>query len=170
MAIIVAFCLAAPVLFRPVAKGVDTNGYYSWVRAAVIEQSLDVQSSWEHYQDELILQFPGYHMRILYLYKDYFPILGGIENHIKMLAEGLRARGEDVKVLVTNTGRTTVQETINGVPVVKTGRQVNISSVPVSLGFYPALRRLEQGIDIAHAHMPYPPGELGQLLFGRSAG
>lgn len=107
-------------------------------------------------------------MHVLYLYKDYFPVFGGIENHIKMLAEGLRARGEDVKVLVTNTGRTTVQETINGVPVVKTGRQVNISSAPVSLDFYPWLRRLEQGIDIAHAHMPYPPGELGQLLLGRS--
>ncbi len=107
-------------------------------------------------------------MRVLYLYKDYFPILGGIENHIKLLAEGLHARGEDVRVLVTNTGRTTVQETIGGVPVVKTGRQVNISSAPVSLEFYPWLRRLEQGIDIAHAHMPYPPGELGQLLLGRS--
>ncbi len=107
-------------------------------------------------------------MRVLYFYKDYFPVLGGIENHVKMLAEGLRARGHDAQVLVTNTGRQSVTETINGVPVVKTGRQLNISSAPVSLGFYPRLRQLEQGIDIAHAHMPYPPGELGQLLFGRS--
>lgn len=107
-------------------------------------------------------------MRILYLYKDYYPVLGGVENHIRMLAEGLRTRGEDVKVLVTNTGSATVQETINGVPVVKTGRQVNISSAPISLEFYPWLRRQEHGIDIAHAHMPYPPGELGQLLLGRS--
>jgi rhamnosyl/mannosyltransferase len=107
-------------------------------------------------------------MRVLYLYKDYFPVLGGIENHVKMLAEGLRARGHDAQVLVTNTGPQSVAETINGVPVVKTGRQLNISSAPVSLAFYPRLHQLEQGIDIAHAHMPYPPGELGQLLFGRS--
>lgn len=107
-------------------------------------------------------------MRVLQLYKDYFPVLGGIENHIRMVAEGLRPLGVDVRVLVTNTGRQTVTETIAGVPVTKTGRQLNVSSAPVSLGFFPALRRLEAGVDIAHAHMPYPPGELAQLLLGRS--
>ena len=107
-------------------------------------------------------------MRVLYLYKDYYPILGGIENHMRLLAEGLHARGIDTTVLVTNTANHTVQETIGGVPVTKTARQINISSAPVSLQFYPWLRRLEAGIDIAHAHMPYPPGELGQLLLGRS--
>jgi glycosyltransferase involved in cell wall biosynthesis len=107
-------------------------------------------------------------MRVLQLYKDYFPVLGGIENHIRMVAEGLRPLGVDVRVLVTNTGRQTVTETIAGVPVTKTGRQLNVSSAPVSLGFFPALWRLEAGVDIAHAHMPYPPGELAQLLLGRS--
>jgi hypothetical protein len=28
-------------------------------------------------------------MNILHLYKDYFPVLGGIENHLKVLAENL---------------------------------------------------------------------------------
>ncbi len=60
--ITVLFLVLAPLLLRPVVQGVDTVGYYSWVRAAVIEQSLDVRSSWEHYQNELILQFPGYHI------------------------------------------------------------------------------------------------------------
>jgi glycosyltransferase involved in cell wall biosynthesis len=107
-------------------------------------------------------------IKVLQLYKDYYPVLGGIENHIRMLAEGLRPLDVDVRVLVTNTGSHTVTESIEGVPVTKTGRQLNVSSAPVSLGFFPAVRRLEQGIDIAHAHMPYPPGELAQLLFGRS--
>lgn len=107
-------------------------------------------------------------MRVLYLYKDYHPILGGIENHIKMLAEGLRARGVDAQVLVTNTVNRTAQEIIEGVPVLKTARQINVSSAPVSLPFFPAVRRLEAGVDIAHLHMPYPPGELAQLLLGRS--
>ena len=30
-------------------------------------------------------------MNVLYVYKDYFPVLGGIENHVKYLAEGLAA-------------------------------------------------------------------------------
>ncbi len=32
-------------------------------------------------------------MNILHIYKDYPPILGGIENHLKVLAEGQAARG-----------------------------------------------------------------------------
>ncbi len=76
-------------------------------------------------------------MRVLYLYKDYYPVLGGIENHIRVLAEGLRARGVDARVLVTNTTGQTVEETIGGVPVVKTARQVNVSSAPVS---FPSFR------------------------------
>jgi glycosyltransferase involved in cell wall biosynthesis len=109
-------------------------------------------------------------MRVLHIYKDYAPILGGIENHIGMLAQAQRAQGIDARVLVTNTGPETVETVINGVPVVKTGRQLNISSAPISLGFYPWLRRLENGIDITHAHLPYPPGELGHMLLGRSRG
>jgi len=107
-------------------------------------------------------------MRILYLYKDYFPVLGGIENHIRMLAEGLRDLGVETQVLVTNTSSHSVTEIIDGVPVTKTGRQANISSAPLSLGFFPAVRRLEADVDVAHAHFPYPPGEVAQLLLGRS--
>ena len=105
-------------------------------------------------------------MRILYVYKDYYPVLGGIENHIKMLTEGLSRRGYRVQVLVTNTSSKTVTEEINGVPVVKAGCPFRISGAPVSPALYAWLRRL--GPDIAHLHFPNPPGELGQLLFGRS--
>ena len=107
-------------------------------------------------------------MRILYFYKDYYPVLGGIENHIRVLAEGLHARGVQTHVLVTNTSNRTVEETLGGVPVTKTARQINVSSAPVSLPFVGAVRRLEEGADIAHAHMPYPPGELAHLLAGRA--
>ncbi|MFN3335753.1 MAG: glycosyltransferase, partial [Caldilinea sp.] len=97
-------------------------------------------------------------MHVLYLYKDYYPVLGGIENHIRQLAEGLRIYGVETQVLVTNTANHTAQETIEGVPVLKTARQLNISSAPVSLPFFPAVRRLEKAVDIAHLHIPYPPG------------
>lgn len=107
-------------------------------------------------------------MRVLYLYKDYYPVLGGIENHIRVLAEGLRARGVDASVLVTNTTGQTVEETIGGVPVVKTARQVNVSSAPVSFPYFSWVRKLEAHADIAHAHMPYPPGEVAHLLGGRA--
>ncbi len=41
-------------------------------------------------------------MNILHVYKDYFPILGGIENHVRLLAEGQARRGHHVTALVTN--------------------------------------------------------------------
>ncbi len=105
-------------------------------------------------------------MKILHLYKDYFPVLGGIENHIKWLAEGMAARGHDVRVLVTNSGRGDRNETINGVPVVKVSRHFNISSAPIGLEMAGQLRRLGRDADIVHLHAPYPPGELAQLLVG----
>jgi len=105
-------------------------------------------------------------MKILHLYKDYFPVLGGIENHIKWLAEGMTARGHDVRVLVTNTGRGDRSETVSGVPVVKVSRHFNISSAPIGLGMVGQLRRMGQDADIVHLHVPYPPGELAQLLLG----
>lgn len=106
-------------------------------------------------------------MRVLHIYKDYAPVVGGIENTIRLMVEGLAGAGVDVEVLVTNTGPTTERTVIGGVPVTKTGRLLNVSSAPVSLDFYLWLRRLAHNADIVHAHLPYPPGELGQLMLGR---
>lgn len=107
-------------------------------------------------------------IQVLQIYKDYAPVVGGIENHIRLLAEGLRSCGVDTRVLVTNTGRQSRTEVIGGVPVFKAGRLLNISSAPVAPAMYPAMRKMEREAEIAHLHLPYPPGELGQLLLGRS--
>ena len=102
-------------------------------------------------------------MRVLHVYKDYHPVVGGIEHHIQTLAEGLTAQGVDVHVLVTNTNRKTLKGEINGVPVTKTGRFLNISSAPISLSFCSEFKRLSRDADIVHLHSPYPPAELCQL-------
>ncbi|KPL24121.1 MAG: glycosyl transferase family 1 [Anaerolineae bacterium SM23_84] len=106
-------------------------------------------------------------MRILHIYKDYYPIVGGMENHIKMLSEALVQRGHQVTVLVTHpTSRTHIEE-INGVYVIKAGRLATVASAPLSLALPIILRR--QRPDIAHLHFPYPIGEVSQLLFGRAS-
>ena len=46
-------------------------------------------------------------MNILHIYKDYYPVLGGIENHVRVLAEAGVARGHEVTVLVTSLDRRT---------------------------------------------------------------
>ncbi|HEY3381845.1 MAG TPA: glycosyltransferase [Vicinamibacterales bacterium] len=103
-------------------------------------------------------------MRILHLYKDYWPLLGGIENHIRVLAEAQAHRGHEVTVLAANRGwRTRVQD-VNGVRVILAARFGTIASTPISPSLYTWLARLEA--DVVHLHFPHPPGEVARLLIG----
>lgn len=103
-------------------------------------------------------------MHILHLYKDYFPVLGGIENHIRALAHAQAAQGHQVTVLVTNLGRCTHEEQDHGVRVIKTARLAAPASTPISLTMPLLLHR--QRPDLIHLHFPYPWGELSALLWG----
>ncbi|MBF8282053.1 MAG: Glycosyltransferase [Anaerolineales bacterium] len=105
-------------------------------------------------------------MRILQVYKDYYPVVGGIENNMRDLAEAFARRGHTVTALVTHPGRATVEENLNGVRVVKVGRLATVASTPLSLSFPRVLRSIPA--DVTHLHLPYPVGEVSQLLAGRS--
>lgn len=105
-------------------------------------------------------------MRILHIYKDYFPVLGGIENHVRMLAEGQAARGHDVTVLVCRRGIRTQVETLNRVQLVRTSRIATLASMPISLSLPLAVSRLQP--EIAHLHSPFPLGEVSNWLLGRA--
>lgn len=104
-------------------------------------------------------------MKILHVYKDYYPIHGGIENHIKTLAEAQVQAGHDVTVLVTNTGTEKPDVLINGVRVLRAKRLATVASTPLSLDIVMKLRTLQP--DITHLHFPYPVGEGSQWLVGR---
>lgn len=105
-------------------------------------------------------------MKILHIYKDYYPVLGGIENHVRIVAEEQARLGHDVTVLVTNRGlRGEVSE--SAAPrVIKAGRLATIASAPISLSLPLWMRRLP--CDVAHLHFPYPIGEMAYLLAGRA--
>jgi glycosyltransferase involved in cell wall biosynthesis len=106
-------------------------------------------------------------LKILYIYKDYYPVVGGIENHLRLICQGLRDYADlEPVVLVTNTTRHTVIEQIDGVRVIKAARLANVSSAPISLDLFAWAGRLKA--DITHLHFPYPIGELAYLLAGRS--
>jgi rhamnosyl/mannosyltransferase len=106
-------------------------------------------------------------MNILHIYKDYYPVVGGIENHIRIICQGLLNKYPDIKptVLVTNTTWRTLEQEIDGVRVIKAARLANVSSAPISLSLFTWLRRLEA--DLIHLHFPYPIGELAYLTSGR---
>lgn len=103
-------------------------------------------------------------MKILHIYKDYHPILGGIENHIKALAEAQANAGHDVTVLVTNPGGEKRDVLLNGVRVIRARRLATVASTPLSLDLPRQAARLKP--DITHLHFPYPVGEVSQLLLG----
>jgi rhamnosyl/mannosyltransferase len=102
-------------------------------------------------------------MKILHIYKNYYPVLGGIENHIKLVCEELAKDSNfDVRVLVTNSGRFTDLDLVNGVQVIRAGRLVEIASTPLSLSMARWVRTVKP--DLIHLHYPYPPGDLSVLL------
>jgi rhamnosyl/mannosyltransferase len=101
-------------------------------------------------------------MHILQIYKDYPPVYGGIEHHLRDLCEGLADRGHNVKALVTNTSReTSIEQVRPGLAVVRAGRVATVASTPLS----PALLGLARAAqaDLVHLHFPYPPGDLAAL-------
>jgi rhamnosyl/mannosyltransferase len=105
-------------------------------------------------------------MKILHIYKDYYPVVGGMENHIRMLAEGAVKRGLEVTVLVTSLTHSTEILQMNGVKIIKAGRLATFSSTPLSFSLLSWVRRLKP--DITHLHFPYPWGEIAHLMFGHS--
>ena len=102
-------------------------------------------------------------MRILHIYKDCFPVIGGIENHIDVLSRAQAERGHQVTVLACNPGDQEAAETIDGVEILRARRLFTAWSLPISLAHpITAARLLVAGPrpDIVHVHSPYPPGEL----------
>ncbi|HZY45761.1 MAG TPA: glycosyltransferase [Anaerolineae bacterium] len=108
-------------------------------------------------------------MRILHIYKDYFPVLGGIENHVRVLAEAGVQRGHEVTVLAASLDRSLQIETLNGVKLIKTPRWINISSAPMSPAMFRWAQKIGASAGIVHLHFPYPLGELAHLFSGSPA-
>lgn len=105
-------------------------------------------------------------MNILHLYKDYYPVIGGIENTVKWLAEAQAADGHNVSVLVAARDYHATTETLNGVTVHKIPRFGTAASTPITPTLPLAL--WQHRPDIAHIHSPYPPGEFFNALLGRA--
>jgi rhamnosyl/mannosyltransferase len=105
-------------------------------------------------------------MRILHVYKDYHPVMGGIENHLRAVARTQAERGHDVTVLVTNpAGRKTSVREEEGVRVIRASRLATIASTPLSIELFRQLQG--QSPDVTHLHFPYPLGEVSQWLLRR---
>jgi rhamnosyl/mannosyltransferase len=105
--------------------------------------------------------------RVTMVNKYYPPHLGGVEFHVRDIAEGLVAEGlANVRVLVSNNSSTRAEETVNGVDVVRLPRSFELSSTPFAFGMPGAIAsemRSHEPPDVMHFHFPYPWGELSFL-------
>ena len=99
-------------------------------------------------------------MRVLQLGKYFEPHVGGIETHLRLLAHGLQRRGVEVEVLVHGTGRRTVHESVDGIPVTRVGAMARLLSTELSPALVSELRR---PYDVLHLHTPHPMAMLAYL-------
>jgi len=106
-------------------------------------------------------------MHVLHVGKYYPPYRGGIETVVEQLCRGLAKRGVEVTALVSNDGPRTVEETIDGVRVLRLARAAELNSQPLNMRLVQTLRRMR--FDVLHFHTPNPVGALAVLAARHSA-
>ena len=104
-------------------------------------------------------------INILQVNKLYYPVIGGIEQVVQQIAEGLQDK-TNITVLVCQKKGKSMVENINGVRVIKAGSLGMAFSMPVSLSFPFIFRKLSKEADIIHIHMPFPLADIALLLSG----
>jgi len=106
-------------------------------------------------------------MKVLQIYKDYYPpVKGGIEKHVNLLSSGLRSRGVEVEVLVSNKSMRMEMDCCEGINVYKVPQLGRLSSAPLNISMPFWIRRLSSNADILHFHFPNPTAEFSYLVSG----
>jgi len=103
-------------------------------------------------------------LHVVHIYKDYAPVLGGIEGHIHTIAVGMVLRGIKVSVVVCQPRDVQLprEEIMQGVRVIRLPRDVDIASAAFSWQHLSIVRQLRP--DIIHLQMPWPPGDVISAL------
>ncbi len=91
--------------------------------------------------------------RVLHVAKFYPPAPGGMERVVERLCRASQGLVES-RVLALNTSSTTVEETVDGVPVTRVGVAARAGSVPIAPSLAGHLRRLSA--DLVILHEPHP--------------
>lgn len=100
-------------------------------------------------------------MKVLQVNKLYYPHIGGVENHVRTLAVGLKDK-VDIEILVANEQFASVVDMIDDIKVTRVASFGRFRSAPMAPGFVPALKKLKS--DIYHLHFPNPTGETAFLV------
>jgi len=114
----------------------------------------------KNYWEESLVGYPC-ETEILHVGKFYYPVKGGVENHLYLLCNELK-KDYRTEVLVANEGFKGYSELVNGV---KVRRLMNFGRL-FSMSFCPAmalwLRKIKT--KIIHVHLPNPLADFSYLL------
>lgn len=93
-------------------------------------------------------------MRIVLVSPFFYPHAGGVETHVRQLARGFAARGQDVVVLTARlTRELAVEEELEGYRVVRAPCRSVVLNTPID----PGVGRVLKGLNADVVHLHYPP-------------
>jgi glycosyltransferase involved in cell wall biosynthesis len=91
-------------------------------------------------------------LRIAQVTSSYQPRIGGLETHVRRLAEGCAEAGDDVVILTHQVHGSPPEERIGAVRVLRFPLTVSAPNYQVSLGLFRHLRSGAADFDLVHAH------------------
>ena len=91
-------------------------------------------------------------MRVAQVVASYHPRVGGVETHVRRVAEGCAVAGDEVTVLTHQPGGLPAEETAGPVRVLRFPLTVGLANYPLSLSLFGYLRAHASDFDIVHAH------------------
>jgi glycosyltransferase involved in cell wall biosynthesis len=91
-------------------------------------------------------------MRVAHVVASYYPRIGGVETHVRQIAEACASTGDQVTVLTHATGAAPAQENLGGVRVLRFPETVRSVRYPLSLRLFRYLAAHVADFDVVHAH------------------
>ena len=91
-------------------------------------------------------------MKIAEVVSSYHPLIGGVETHVRRLAQGCVQAGDRVTVLTHQVGGSPVDEWMGGVRVLRFPLTVRSRDYPLSLSLFRYLRLHAADFDLVHVH------------------
>ncbi len=91
-------------------------------------------------------------MRIAQIVASYFPRIGGIETHVRRVAQGCAEAGDDVTVFTHQVDGSPADEWIGAVRVRRFPLTVRSATYPLSLSLSHHLRSQTADFDLLHVH------------------
>lgn len=109
---------------------------------------------------------PGRRTNVLQVSKYYYPEVGGIEQVVRTLAEGLNDADRTMRVLAASPDASGGRTVLNGVSTRKVASVGEVASTPMAPSFPARLAAAGRSADIVHYHLPNPLAVVSHLLAG----